>query len=156
MLTIRIGEFTGDTRELIKSIENITEKNCEIYGNNTLLSPSFLLNYDTSLLNKNYVYVPDWGKYYYIVQPLTMMAGGRCIIKCAEDVRMTFANQILNLECYVVRNEKTCNTLMVDEYYPAEIMSTLCTLKFNATPFNPSAGDTNIVMCVYGGSNNEV
>lgn len=155
-MLIKIGEFAGDSRELVKNISNYVEKQCQIYGNNTLLSPTFLLNYSSDLLNKNYVYVQDWNKYYYIAQPLTMMSGGRCTITCVEDVRMTYANQILNLDCYVVRNEKTCNTLMVDEYYPAEIMSTLCTLKFNATPFNPTAGDTNIVMCVYGGSNNEV
>lgn len=154
MLTIKLGEFSGDNRELVKSVNNWVQKDCEIYGNNSLLTPSFLLNYDSTLLNKNYVEVPAWNKFYYIAHPLTMMKGGRCVIVCTEDVRMTYRNEILNLDCYVVRNEKKCNTLMVDNYYPAEIMSTLCTLKFNATPFNPVAGDRNIVMCVYGGSNN--
>lgn len=151
MLNIELGEFNGDSRELNKSINNIISVNCEIYGDNTLLSPVFLLNFNNNLLNKNYAYIPEWNKYYYIVQPLTMSKGGRCFIYCQEDVRMTYRNEILNLECYVVRNQYRCNTLIVDEYYPAEIMSTLCTLKFNASPFSISSSDRNIVMCVYGG-----
>lgn len=151
MLTIQLGEFSGDSRQLNKNIQNVITRNCDIYGDNTLLSPVFLLDYDDSLLNKNYAYVPEWNKYYYIVQPLTMSSGMRCLVYCQEDVRMTFQNGILNLECYVVRNQYRCNTLMVDEYYPAEIMSTLCTLKFNASPFVISNSDRNIVMCVYGG-----
>lgn len=156
MLTIMLGEFSGDNRELIKNVDNWIEKQCEIYGQNTLLTPTFLLNYSADLLTKNYVYVPSWDKYYYIAHPLTMMKGARCIIVCNEDVRMTYSSEILNLDCYVVRNEKKCNTLMVDSYYPAEIMSTLCTLKFDLSPFTPVAGDRNIVMCVYGGNHAQV
>lgn len=151
MLSIQLGEFTGDNRQLFKNIDNIITRNCDIYGDNTLLTPVFLLNYDEELLSKNYVFVPQWNKYYNIVSPLTMMSGKRCLIYCSEDVRMTFRNEILNLDCYVVRNEYRCNTLMIDEYYPAEIMSTLCTLKFDASPFVISNSDRNIVMCVYGG-----
>lgn len=151
MLTIQLGEFSGDSRQLNKNIDNIITKNCDIYGSNSLLTPSFLLNYDDELLTKNYVYIPAWNKYYYIIQPLTMSSGKRCIISCQEDVRMTYRDQILNLDCYIVRNQYKCNTLVVDEYYPAEIMSTLCTLKFNSSPFYISTSDRNIVMCVYGG-----
>lgn len=154
MLQIELSEFNGDNRQLRKNLSNIVTRNCEIYGENTLLSPSFLLDYDDSLLNKNYVYVPAWDRYYYIVSPLSMIQGKRCVVVCSEDVRMTFANGILSLECYVVRNQRKCNTLVIDDYYPAEIMSTLCTLKFNASPFYPLNSDRNIVMAVYGGSNN--
>ena len=152
MLEIQLGEFMGDSREVDKNINNIVTRNCDVYGDNGLFSPSFLLNYDESLLDKNYVYIPAWGKYYYIVSPLAMTSGGRCIIQCQEDVLMTFRNGIRNLDCYIVRNEKTRNKYLVDEYYPAEILSTVSTLKFNASPFNVTLGDFNIVMCVYGGA----
>lgn len=155
MLSIQLGEFSGDNRQLIKNMSNVITKNCEVYGESSLLNPSFLLNYDTSLLNKNYVKVTSWNRYYNIVSPLIMMAGGRCLIKCAEDVRMTYANAILGLDCYIVRNQNKCNTLLVDDYYPAEIMSTLCTLKFNQAPFGLDSSSRSIVLCVYGGSNNE-
>ncbi len=154
MLTIQLGEFNGDSRELFKNVQNVISRNCEIYGTNSLLTPSFLLNYDDSLLTKNYIIIPDWNKYYYLSSPLAMASGKRCIINCYEDVRMTYMRDILNLECYVTRNQYKCNTLMVDPYYPAEIMSTLCTLKFNASPFIPVQGDRNIVLTVYGGNQN--
>lgn len=151
MLQIQLGEFSGDDRELDKSIGGIVTKNCEVYGDNSLLNPNFLIDYDSSLLNKNYVYIPEWGRYYFIVSPLTMSSGGRCIVSCQEDVLMTFRSGIRNLDCYIIRNEKTRNKYIVDDFYPAEILSTVTTLKFNATPFNVTLGDYNIVMCVYGG-----
>lgn len=156
MLQIQLGDFSGDNREVSKSIGNFVSKSCDIYGSNSLLSPSFLLNYDPSLLNKNYVYVPAWGRYYYITSPLAMISGGRCIIQCQEDVLMTFGNEIRNLDCYIIRNENTRNKYLVDDFYPAEILSTVTTLKFNATPFNVTLGDSNIVMCVYGGNSKQV
>lgn len=152
MLQIQLGQFSGDDRQLDKAINNIVTRNCEVYGDNSLLSPVFLLDYDDSLLSKNYAYVPAWGKYYFIVSPLAMSSGRRCIISCQEDPLMTFRNGIRNLDCYIIRNEKTRNKYLVDEFYPAEILSTVTTLKFNATPFNITLGDNNIVMCVYGGS----
>ena len=153
-MRITLYEFYGDNRELDKNLVNGVTVACDVYGTNTLLSPSFLIDYRPEYNNKNYVFVEDWNRYYYISSPFTMMSGNRCVVNCVEDVRMTFASQIRNLECYIVRNENRCNTLIVDEFYPAEIMTTLCTLKFNATPFNPTAGDRNIVLAVYGGTQN--
>lgn len=152
MLSIQVGTCTCDNRVIDKTnyISNLVTHNCDVYHECTVVSPVFLLDYNVSILTSNYLYVPLWGRYYHI-KDVSLTPAGRMIVNCLEDVLMSNKDAILNLDCNIVRNENKRNKLLYDNFYPQEIMDTICTLKFNASPFGVDNG-YNIVMSVIGGA----
>lgn len=149
MLTITPGKCGDDNRVVSKNVEWGTPINCSVYHECSIMSPVFLLEYNSSLVNYNYLKVESWGRYYFIMD-MTVAPGGRIYLTCSEDVLMSNKDAILKLNTQVVRNEKTRNKLIVDNRYPAEIKSTLGVFNFSETPFDLSSG-YNIVMTVVGG-----
>lgn len=149
MLTITPGKCGDDNRVVSKNVEWGTGINCSVYHECSIMSPVFLLEYNSSLVNYNYLKVESWGRYYFIMD-MTVAPGGRIYLTCSEDVLMSNKDAILKLNAQIVRNEKTRNKLIVDNRYPAEIKSTLGVFNFSETPFDLSSG-YNIVMTVVGG-----
>lgn len=151
-MQITIGQTSDDRRKIQKTFSGTTisvqlKQPCDI------LHPVFIMSWDSDYIHANYLHAPDLGRYYYI-DNVILLTGSRAELHCSVDVLMSYASEILNLDVYVTRNQAERNKLIVDEKYPAEIMSTLTTIKFNASPFNVSNG-YNVVMTVIGGKNNE-
>ena len=149
---ITIGQTSDDRRKIQKNFSG-TSLQVQLKQPCDLLHPIFVLTWSNSYVHTNYLYAPDLGRYYYI-DNVTLLTGSRAELHCSVDVLMSYAAEILNLDVYVTRNQAERNKLVVDDKYPAEIMSTLTTLKFNASPFNVSNG-FNIVMTVIGGAAND-
>ena len=151
MLTIDLGNCIADNR-VVDKISHITwgtPVNCEVFHECSIMNPVFMLQYSHSIVGYNYVKVNAWGRYYYIVDA-TVAPGGRIYLTCQEDVLMSNKDDILKLNAQIVRNENERNKLIVDDRYPAEIMSTLGIFNFSENPFNLTSG-YNIVMTVLGG-----
>lgn len=150
---ITIGQTSDDRRKIQKSFANTTSVSVQLKQPCDLLHPVFMLTWSSSYIHANYLNAPDLGRYYYI-DNVTLLTGSRAELHCSVDVLMSYAAEILNLDVYVTRNQAERNKLVVDDKYPAEIMSTLTTIKFNSSPFNVSNG-FNIVMTVIGGAAND-
>ena len=151
MLDIQLGNCTADNRVVDKtsSITLGSPISCAVYNECSIMNPMFKLSYNATLVNYNYAYVQAWGRYYFIIDH-TVAPGGVIYITCQEDVLMSNKDDILKLNAQIVRNENERNKLIVDDRYPAEIMSTLGIFNFSANPFNLTSG-YNIVMTVLGG-----
>lgn len=107
-----------------KSDNKVINKNIELLSDNLSIS---LLD-DTSLynpyliLNKNviadfpyanYVYIPDFKRYYYI-DNIEFLTGGHVGITCTCDVLMSFKDYILNQVCVLDRQESNANLYLPD------------------------------------------
>ena len=149
---ITIGQTSDDRRKIQKNFSG-TSIPVQLKQPCDLLHPVFVLTWSNSYVHTNYLYAPDLGRYYYI-DNVILLTGSRAELHCSVDVLMSYASEILNLDVYVTRNQAERNKLVVDDKYPAEIMSTLTTIKFNSSPFNVSNG-FNIVMTVIGGAAND-
>lgn len=151
MLNIKIGTCSADNRVVDKTsrISLSYSIDCEVFHECSIMSPTFIIAYSSEYVGCNYVYVESWGRYYFIVDN-TVAPGGRIYLTCQEDVLMSNKNAILDLDAQIVRNENQRNKLIVDNRYPAEIMSTLGIFNFPQNPFNLRSG-YNLVMTVVGG-----
>lgn len=152
-MEIRIGNYVGDNRVVDKNIDLSYIVQCKLYRECSIMSPELLLHYVPQIISYNYMHIPLWQRYYFI-KDITMIPAGRCVITAYEDVLMSNKDEIYNLSCNITRQENMRNKLIVDDKYPAEIMSTLTTIKFNRSPFNVDNG-YNIVMGVIGGKSND-
>ena len=111
----------SDNRILRKSLTQIsTPLSCDIYGSESIITPRFILEYVG--VEANYCYVAELNRYYYI-RDIVLAPGGQRILMCEVDVLMSNIDEILNLNCLVLRqeNETLCNKYLVDNRMIANV-----------------------------------
>lgn len=103
----------SDTKTVSKNINLIKSVVCTVTDNCTVSDPVVLLRYDTDLVNCNYAYVQDFGKYYYCSAPV-LIPGNMMQINMHRDVLMTYSAGIYNVTSVIARQENSGLTLIPD------------------------------------------
>ena len=129
----------SDNRKLRKSLTQIsTPLSCDIYGSESIITPRFILEYVG--VEANYCYVAELNRYYYI-RDIVLAPGGQRILMCEVDVLMSNIDEILNLNCLVLRqeNRSLCNEFLVDNKMIANVNKEEVVESFGETVItNPS------------------
>lgn len=81
-----------------------------------IISPIFTFE-SKSVPDFNYVYINNFGRYYF-VDNIVCNRNYIYTVYCSCDVLMSFQNPILNLNCYVIRQEVKKNKFIVDNELP--------------------------------------
>lgn len=77
----------------------------------SLEDPVFKIDVDTSLFKHNYVYIPDFARYYFITD---ITVTGKCmIVSCHCDVLKTYSSEIKQSSALINRSSKG-NRYLVD------------------------------------------
>lgn len=102
--------------EAIRLNKNLTEvstlSSVRLLENCSLLNPSFVFKMPENLFI-NYIYVPKFGRYYYI-NNMTILDNNMVQIDCSVDVLMSFKDEIRNTKQHIVRQENEYNMYMID------------------------------------------
>lgn len=102
--------------EAIRLNKNLTEvstlSNVRLLENCSLLNPSFVFKMPENIFI-NYIYVPKFGRYYYI-NNMTILDNNMVQIDCSVDVLMSFKDEIKNTKQHIVRQENEYNMYMID------------------------------------------
>ena len=143
-ITVNIGSTADDPRTLDKTVSWIggdtpTDFSCIPTDTCDILSPTLILAYNNAILTANYVYISDFGRFYFISDP-AIVTGGRIIIKLSVDVLMTYSVGIKNCPCCITRNENIGINWVPDDKLPynTEITQTQPTTGQFTTPFTRS------------------
>lgn len=128
---------TGDIRQLNKNITQIGSApiTAQLTYSVTISDPSFVMSYDANLINANYVYVQEWGRYYFI-KDRRMIDGNRIEMSCHIDVLMSFKNEILNSDVIASRSASHANPWIPDDLVGDEGTFETYYRKSNTTPFS--------------------
>ena len=136
---ITLYRNSSDNRTLQKSLTQVsTPLSCDIYGSESIITPRFILEYVG--VEANYCYVAELNRYYYI-RDIVLAPGGQRILMCEVDVLMSNIDEILNLNCLVLRqeNETLCNKYLVDNRMIANVNKEEVVESFGETVItNPS------------------
>lgn len=81
----------------------------------SVMNPQIIIEYGT--INFNYIYIPILNRYYY-VNEIISVRNNLWKIRLNCDVLMSFKSEILNLECYISRNEYKNNPYIEDTFLP--------------------------------------
>ena len=149
----------SDTRYINKQLENglivynvIVKQPCNI------INPLLVMKYDTDVLNRNYCYLPEFNRYYYVADKV-VAKGKRIIVSLQVDVLMSYKNEILQSYQLITRNEGIGNpTYVVDSNYPIRQAGYNDVIKFSSSIFSSNViNETsfNYVINVAGGSKGE-
>lgn len=82
----------------IKTVDGVLKDSVNIH------SPTIILKFDKILLEANYIYIPDFNRYYFIDN--ITIDKKVLIFDLSVDVLMSFKNDILNASGLIVRSEQ--------------------------------------------------
>ena len=111
-MVIKLLKCNDDKRKLTKTFtERKVYDKANLKENTSVFEPTFIIR--TTILNFNYVYCEDWGKYYFVTN-ITKTMGGLIEISCREDVLSTYSSDLKKRSGYVVRQEFQNSKYIID------------------------------------------
>lgn len=121
-MNINLYTNYSDKKVLKKQVSLISS-----VGNVNLIEPTSLLHPtlelyldDRSIISKcNYIYIDDFGRYYYIADNgIEFLLGGMIRLRVDIDPLMSWSNEISRLYCYIQRNEFKYSPYVNDDMLP--------------------------------------
>lgn len=152
-MTVNFYNVTDDPRVLQKTLGSVIyhRDNVNILRSCNIKTPELILQYDSKLIGVNYMEIVEWDRYYFVNEPV-LSPGGRCVITGVEDVLMSNANDILNLNAYCSRCESKFERYAVDESILSLVTPNITTIPFDQAPFSADGTQRQFLLTVKGGS----
>lgn len=147
-MILNLLKTNDDIRVCAKTVIPVTTINATPTEKVNILNPSFIVEYNSNLLNANYCYISELNRYYYITSH-NLERGNRLIFNCEVDVLKTYYEQIKNCNATVIRSESEGKpTGIPDKQLPInpnkqEVLSIL----FDKKPFMSVPLDTQTEKC---------
>lgn len=110
-----------------------------------VISPQIILKADNGVLSKNYAYIPDFGRYYF-VHNAEIAPNGMYTLSLVEDVLMSFKADILNCEVMLSRSADFRNYYLHDERLPVTQQTLTWNKTFSETPFTEQQFDAIVTI----------
>lgn len=111
-MNIKLCSSTSEIVAINKDISIIDDVSATIKGALSVENPVLILQYKSHIQpNVNYVYIPEYNRYYFVTDIINL-TGGRYEIHCKVDVLMSFKDYILNLSCIVDKQSSKDNANM--------------------------------------------
>jgi len=109
MITVNLYNNTDDKRVMDKTLTPVRTVNAELITPCSIKEPQLRIAWFTGAASCNYMYVPEFSRYYYI--EITADTGGAAIITASGvDVLMSYAAAIKQAPAVVVRSTSSTNT----------------------------------------------
>lgn len=141
-----------------KNIDNdITYNNIILKEPCNIIQPHIILNYNFNIIGKNYCYIVQWQRFYYI-ENITFLEGQRIEISLMSDPLMSFKSKILNSTQNIIRAEETGRTYINDTSYPILPQTKTEIIKMDSDLLNVNQlteNSINYIINVAGGILNE-
>ena len=120
-LTVTFYTSAANPKKLDKSGDLTTigtAKTLHVKHKIDLLNPVFDVDYNTQFLPANYVYIAEFGRYYFCT--IATDTAQRMTVTATVDVLYSHAAQIKDCDCTVIRAELGKPTDIVDTKYPIQ------------------------------------
>ncbi len=149
---------TGDNPKTVtKTLTAISSVTARLVHPCNILRPELILSGDSNVnaINANYVYIPDFGRYYFIKDHTTDTAV-RIILSCEVDPLMSWAAGIRASSQLVTRSESIgAPTEIEDNLLPLKKSKDMFVIQFEGGSMNLGSANNssyNFVMNVAGGA----
>ena len=126
---IKLLKNLSDRKVVSKNITDILTLTAYELIDVDVVSPSFICEYDSRILDANYIFYDTTDRYYYISE-VKLTEAGQMHIRCSVDVLMSFAAEIRKCKATIDRNEKQRNGYLNDNRYQAYAYSQIVAKKF--------------------------
>ena len=145
-MTIQLCNTADENNVINKTIATIDTVTATIKGDSSIINPTLILEYKTPLIGVNYVFIPDWNRYYF-VKDMRVVTGGRYEIDLSVDVLQSFKEQIL--KCGVILSDTEQTGL--NKYLPSESFVVNCKHKTDIVNFSNGLLDNGEYILITAG-----
>ena len=159
-ITVTFYNCADDYRVVDKTLGTaIATASAELYDETSVRNPSLKLAWNSSVVNANYMYISEWGRYYFI-KDITAVTGGAMRIDAHVDVRKTYGAQFKLLPGVCVRQSRTNQsgsyraTWIPDPKLPLTTGRSVRAVEFQGTALNidtATSTSVNFILNVAGG-----
>ena len=112
-MTIEIYRNKSDERKVVKELTDKTELTGTFRNESSIYNPVVRVQWTQSANKINYMYIPDYDRYYYITD-IVRVRDEIVDIKGRTDVLMSFKDEILNMTGIVKRSASNWNLYLDD------------------------------------------
>lgn len=117
-LQLNLYQMNQENNRVDKDLISVGALSGTLREETSIINPVILIEFNKAI-NFNYVYIPLFNRYYFINEIVSVRTNlWRLSLSC--DVLMSYKSDILNLECYIARNENEYNDYIEDKYLPLE------------------------------------
>lgn len=112
-MIIKLYSTSSEKNRLSKVLTGEVNVTGYLSEDTDVLNPAITVGYNTSLLSKNYCYIADFGRYYFITG--FTVTNEELILFLHVDVLMTYKNDIKNSKARIVRSASNYDEFIVDD-----------------------------------------
>lgn len=146
-ITVKLYQNHSDSNVVYKNISLISTNNCQLTAGCTIDSPVLLLNMQSNIETFNYMYIPEFKRYYHITA--TILNGNQMQITGYTDVLMSFWNQFRNSQCVASRSTSHQNPELEDNLLPFKSQPKYI-YRRSSFAFTPSSTSGSYILTVGG------
>lgn len=147
-MQVKLYDTSSDPRAINKFLTNEIELSAQLTDEAEILNPTLLLDFTSGKINRNYMYIPEWGRYYFL-EPISIINGNQITITGNIDVRMSHADRIKNAECIAERSSSSWEPYMKDPVVADSGKIRTYIRRLN-TVFAPNTATNNYVLMIGG------
>lgn len=121
-ITVTLYSFTKRENSTKQPSSGGTDYSCTMIDDTSLMNPTFKMSIATNPIGKNYAYVADFNRYYFITDIRTYQ--NFWYISCKCDVLASFKSEIGAGSHYVLRAASEYDEYISDSFYGAKVNET--------------------------------
>lgn len=151
MIQIELYKNMSESIRLSKKLEHTFSLNGELTTESSIFTPSILVEGDSDIMGSNYLYVPEFGRYYFITN-ITVVRTDIYLLNCRCDVLYTYREEIRKQKAIISKcaDYKSFNTYLDDGtfrvYQDAEVVTQEFPNGFSSESFILSvAGSSEVI-----------
>ena len=151
-MNINFYRTTDENNVVYKTLTNVLSfENCVLKEKSSVISPTIFINTNTNICTYNYSYIPEFKRYYYITD-IVSVNNNYWQISLKVDVLMSYKNELSKIKGIMLRSEKKFNTYINDEKFKVLNYNRIQTKVFPNSHFTKNL---NFVLTTVGHYNNE-
>ena len=112
-MQIKLYNTSSEKNRLSKVLTGEVNVTGYLSEDTDLLNPAITVGYNTSLLSKNYCFIADFGRYYFITG--FTIINQEIVIFLHVDVLMTYKDYIKNSKARIVRSASNFDEYIIDD-----------------------------------------
>ena len=149
MLTVKLYTMGSPKKSFRRALDTgIDFSTVQLKEDTSIEEPTLILKTDQNISNKNYLYISDFGRYYFVIDK-TSVGYNLWKIRCHVDVLFSFKQGILANQAVIKRNQNKFNTYINDPEWRVYSNEDVITFKFSDSEFTKTL---DYVLTVAGGA----
>ncbi len=145
-MILNMGTCTDEPIKINKSFSLGASYEGMLRDDSSVLTPSIMVEAGSSIVNYNYAYIPDFGRYYY-VRDIVTFRQGLWIVSLEVDVLKTYASHIMGVHVILSDTQVTGK----EQYMSGNPWKTLVKDKTDIISFSSGLNSTGEYILITAG-----